>query len=124
MIKGAKGRAVLRTRRPRLSLRVDLRAVAVLVALGLVTLVGMVVSVGYGEYPIAPLDVVRTVLGAEVGNGYDFIVNTLRLPRALVALMVGSALAISGTILQGLTRNPLAAPDIVGIEAGAGLWRR
>ncbi|MEW6635973.1 MAG: iron ABC transporter permease [Actinomycetota bacterium] len=100
----------------------DLRAVFVFVALTIVALAGIVVNVGVGEYRIAPLDVVKTILGIEAGDGgYDFIVNTLRLPRALVAVLVGVALAISGTILQGLTRNPLAAPDIVGINAGAGL---
>jgi iron complex transport system permease protein len=115
-------KATLRTERPAVSFRIDLRAVVVLIALGLVALAGIIANVGYGEYPIAPLDVVRTVLGMEVGDGnYDFIVNTLRLPRALAALLVGGALAISGAILQGLTRNALAAPDIVGVNAGAGL---
>lgn len=125
---GAKGagrwssRATVRGSRPPFSFRVDMRAVFVFAALGLVALAGMIANVGVGEYPIAPFDVVRTVLGMEVGDGnYSFIVNTLRLPRALVAVLVGVALAISGAILQGLTRNPLAAPDIVGINAGAGL---
>ena len=119
-IRGQGKRMTLRTRGA--SFRIDLRAVAVILALGLVSAAGIVANVGYGEYPIAPLDVVRTVFGVESGDGnYDFIVNTLRLPRALVALLVGVALGISGAILQGLTRNPLAAPDIIGINAGAGL---
>ena len=119
-IRGRRRRMTLRTRGA--SFRIDLRAVVVILALGLVSTAGIVANVGYGEYPIAPLDVVRTVFGVESGDGnYDFIVNTLRLPRALVALLVGVALGISGAILQGLTRNPLAAPDIIGINAGAGL---
>ena len=106
----------------RLSLRVDSRAVTALLALGLVALAGTVANVAHGEYPVSPLDVVRTVLGMETGDGrYSFIVNTLRLPRAIVALLVGAALAVSGAVLQGLTRNDLAAPDIIGINAGAGL---
>lgn len=117
-----RGRLVIRPGWLPVSFKVDLRAVAVLIALGLVTLAGIILNVGYGEYPIAPLDVARTVLGMEAGErNYSFIVNTLRLPRVLVAFMVGVGLAISGAILQGLTRNPLAAPDIVGVEAGAGL---
>ena len=117
-----KGKATVRTRRPPVSFRIDLRAVAVILALGSVALAGIVANVGYGEYPIAPLDVVRTVLGMEVEDGsYDFIVNTLRLPRALVAFLVGCALAISGAILQGLVRNPLVAPEIIGVNAGASL---
>ncbi len=79
-------------------------------------------NVGVGEYPIPPLDVVLALFGVESGDAnYGFIVNVLRLPRALVAVLVGAALAVSGTILQGLTKNDLAAPDIVGINAGAGL---
>lgn len=116
------GKAVIRGGRVPFSFRIDLRAVLVFGVLGVVALAGVVVNVGVGEYPIAPLDVVRTILGIEAGDGnYEFIVNTLRLPRALVAFLVGVALAVSGAILQGLTRNPLAAPDIIGINAGAGL---
>ncbi|WP_119069812.1 iron ABC transporter permease [Rubrobacter indicoceani] len=104
------------------SFKLDLRSVFVFIVLGLVALAGIIVNVGVGEYPISPPDVVRTILGFEAADGnYDFIVNTLRLPRALVAFLVGVALALSGAILQGLTRNPLAAPDIIGINAGAGL---
>ncbi|CAA9474431.1 MAG: ABC-type Fe3+-siderophore transport system, permease 2 component [uncultured Rubrobacteraceae bacterium] len=114
------GRAAFRVRGA--SLRIDLRAVVVVSVLGLVALAGIVANVGYGEYPIGPLDVAKTVVGMETADGGNsFIVNTLRLPRALVAFAVGAGLAISGAILQGLTRNPLAAPDIVGINAGAAL---
>ena len=89
-----------------LSFRIDGRVPLVLLGLLGVTLAAMVVNIGVGEYPIAPLDVVRTVVGLETGNtDHDFIVNTLRLPRMLVAGLVGLALALSGTILQGLTRN-------------------
>lgn len=117
-----KGWLVIRSRRFRMSFRLDRRVPAVLLSLLLVTLVAMVLSVGQGEYPIPPLDVLKTILGLETNNpDYPFIVNTLRLPRAIVAYLVGVGLAISGTILQGLTRNPLAAPDIIGIDAGASL---
>jgi len=104
------------------SFRVDRRVPPVLAAALLATLAVMVVNIGVGEYPIPPLDVVRTVLGLPTGNAdYGFIVNTLRLPRMLVAALVGLALGLSGAILQGLTRNPLADPGIVGVSAGAGL---
>jgi len=94
----------------------------VFLALAMVVLAGVVANVGYGEYPIPPVDVVKALMGVQSGDGnYSFIVNTLRLPRALVAVLVGAALAVSGAILQGLTRNDLAAPDIVGVNAGAGL---
>ncbi len=104
------------------SFRIDMRSVFVFLVLMALALAGIIINVGVGEYPISPPDVVRTILGIELADGnFDFIVNTLRLPRALVAFLVGLALALSGAILQGLTRNPLAAPDIIGINAGAGL---
>lgn len=82
----------------------------------------MILSIGYGEYPISAPDVIKTLLGLNTSNpDYNFVIYTLRLPRVITAFLVGIALAIAGTILQGLTRNPLAAPEIVGIEAGAGL---
>ncbi|MEM9580371.1 MAG: iron chelate uptake ABC transporter family permease subunit, partial [Pseudomonadota bacterium] len=98
-----------------LSARIDQRVPRVLLSLILVTLLAMVWSVGQGEYPVPPLDVIRTVLGLPTDNpDYGFIVNTLRLPRTLVAWGVGMALAIAGTLTQGITRNPLAAPGIIG----------
>ena len=105
-----------------LSTRLDQRVPRVLLGLALVTLLAMVWSVGQGEYPVPPLDVVRTVLGLPTDNpDYGFIINTLRLPRTLVAWGVGMALAIAGTLTQGIARNPLAAPGIIGVNAGASL---
>ncbi|MEO0869074.1 MAG: iron ABC transporter permease [Cyanobacteria bacterium J06642_11] len=105
-----------------LSTRLDRRVPKVLLGLALVTLVAMIWSIGQGEYPVPPLDVVRTVLGLPTDNAdYAFIVNTLRLPRTLVAWGVGMALAMAGTLTQGITRNPLAAPGIIGVNAGASL---
>lgn len=117
-----KGRIVLRPWGGRISLRLDPRAALVTCALALAAFAGVVANVGVGEYPIPPLDVVRSLLGIDPADGnYSFIVNVLRLPRALAAVLVGAALAVSGAILQGLTRNDLAAPDIIGINSGAGL---
>ena len=82
----------------------------------------LILSVGYGEYPIPLLAVAQILLGLDPNNpDYSFVIYTLRLPRVAAAFLVGIGLAIAGAILQGLTRNPLAAPEIVGIEAGAGL---
>ncbi|MEM7126028.1 MAG: iron ABC transporter permease [Chloroflexota bacterium] len=117
----------VRPHRVPISFRIDRRVPFVLASVVLVTLAVMVINIGVGEYPIAPMDVIRTVLHIEPPadsgasfDDYNFIVNTLRLPRMLVAALVGLALGVSGTILQGLTRNPLAAPGILGINAGAG----
>ncbi|MGL6345127.1 MAG: FecCD family ABC transporter permease [Waterburya sp.] len=98
------------------------RFLKVLLILTLITLIAMVISIGYGEYQISPLDVIKTLLGLPTANGdYAFIINTLRLPRTLAAFLVGVGLAIAGTITQGITRNPLAAPEIIGLNAGATL---
>jgi iron complex transport system permease protein len=73
-----------------------------------------------GEFPVPPRDVAATVIGLGTGE-FDFVVRTLRLPRTLTALLVGVALATSGAIFQGLVRNPLVAPDIIGVMSGASL---
>lgn len=113
---------VIRPAKLPFSFHLDRRVPGVLLMLALVALVGMVVSVSQGEYPIPPLEVVKTILGLETANSdYSFIVNTLRLPRTIVAFLVGVGLAIAGTITQGITRNPLAAPGIIGVNAGASL---
>lgn len=103
-------------------MRIDRRVPIVLLSLALSILIVMVVSIGYGEYPIPPLTVIQTVLGLPTDNpDYVFVIHTLRLPRVITACMVGMGLAVAGTVMQGLFRNPLAAPDIIGIDAGASL---
>jgi len=113
---------ILRTRRPALSFKLDRRVPFItLIALSL-TVGVMVWNVGTGEYPIPAIDVIKTVFGVDTGNtDHSFVVNTLRLPRALVAWTVGVMLALAGAIMQSLTRNPLASPDITGVTSGASL---
>ena len=104
------------------SLRLDRRVPMVLLIMVVTLLATMIVSIGYGEYPIAPLDVLRTVLGLETSNpDHALVVRTFRLPRIVLALLVGMALALSGGIMQGITRNDLADPGILGVSAGAGV---
>ncbi|WP_320672704.1 FecCD family ABC transporter permease [Patulibacter defluvii] len=100
------------------SLRVAPRTVAVCAALAVIALVALVLSIGTGEYPIAPGRVVETLLGGG-DQGTQFVIETLRLPRALTALLVGAALGAGGAILQSISRNPLGSPDIVGFTQGA-----
>ncbi len=92
-------------------------AIAVLVALlPLSLLAGILV----GSVQLAPGD----VFGALLGGGdpvAGVIVRDLRLPRVLAAALVGGALAVAGTLLQGLFRNPLADPYVTGTSAGAAL---
>lgn len=104
------------------SFRVDRRLLPLLLVLLLLCFAAIVLNVQQGEYPIATMDILKTLLGMNTGNpDHAFVVYTLRLPRTLVAFLVGVALAISGTIFQGLTRNSLADPSIIGINAGASL---
>jgi iron complex transport system permease protein len=113
---------VFRSNKLGVSFRFQKRVPIVLLILSVITLVAMTLATSVGEYPTPPLVVIQTVLGIETGNpDYAFVINTLRLPRILTACFVGMALAISGTIMQGITRNPLADPGIIGINAGAGL---
>lgn len=109
---------VLRTRRETIALRVDPRAVLVGSVLTFALLVTMAITLTTGEYELSVSEVLAAVIGQGEGAA-DFIVNTLRLPRLLTALFVGAALAVSGAILQSLTRNPLGSPDFVGFTNGA-----
>lgn len=97
---------------------VPVRVLAVWAALIVASAAVAVLSLGTGEFAIAPVDVVRTLLG-DGTQATSFIVNELRLPRVLCALLVGAALGIAGAVFQTLTRNPLGSPDIIGFTWGA-----
>lgn len=75
-------------------------------------------TMALGDFPVPLSQVAVTTLGLGTGE-YDFVVRTLRLPRTLAAAGVGVALGTSGAIFQGLVRNPLVAPDIIGVMTGA-----
>jgi iron complex transport system permease protein len=101
------------------SVRLDRRALAVSVVAAAVVALGVAWSVSAGDFPIPLPDVVRELTGAGGVRANAFIIRTLRLPRALTAVLVGAALGISGQIFQRMVRNPLASPDILGVTAGA-----
>jgi iron complex transport system permease protein len=75
-------------------------------------------SLFIGRVNIAPLDLIRGVLSPQVSLA-GLIVTELRLPRAILAVLVGAALGLSGAVLQGLLRNPLAEPGLMGVSSGA-----
>ncbi|MFC7063757.1 FecCD family ABC transporter permease [Halobacillus seohaensis] len=91
-----------------------------LVALSILVVVLSFLSVGVGAVYISPSEIFQNFLGAGTGNN-DFIIMNFRLPRIFMALLVGVGLGVSGAILQGIIRNPLASPDVIGITKGAGL---
>lgn len=78
-------------------------------------------SIAFGAADIAPVDVWAALVAFDPTSTEHLIISTLRLPRAAVAALVGAALAVAGALMQGLTRNPLADPGILGIETGAAL---
>lgn len=91
-----------------------------LLATGVLALI-VLASIGVGAKPV-PLDTVWDALSSyDPGNGDQLIVRSLRLPRTVVGLGVGMALGLAGAVMQGVTRNPLADPGILGIDAGAAL---
>jgi iron complex transport system permease protein len=102
------------------AVRVNTRVLAMcLLTLGILAVLA-IWAMTLGSYHIAFVDVAKAVFGngAEQEN---FIVRTLRLPRVFSALLIGAILAMSGAIFQGLVRNALVSPDIIGINTGASL---
>lgn len=98
---------------------VDLSAMKKIILLGVITLLVLILSTGIGDLKIAPWKVVTVFFGG--GTSLEqLVVTSFRLPRIIIALLAGMALAVAGGILQGMIRNPLASPDIIGITGGAG----
>lgn len=77
-----------------------------------------VANLGLGSVWIAPLDVLKALTGVTEGPNHLIVVQ-YRMPRMLTAILVGGCLALAGAVLQGLIRNPLCSPDIIGITGGA-----
>ena len=88
-----------------------------LLALALAT--SFIAALLLGAVTVPPLDVLRAMAGIELPGYRMEIIQSIRLPRALLAAFVGAILAICGAILQGLFRNPLADPSLIGVTAGA-----
>lgn len=118
MSAGTVSGTALRAFGERVSLRVDGRTVVVTGALLIALVTVTVITLRTGDYPLPPTEVLKTLMGMGEPSA-DFVVNTLRLPRVLTAIFVGAALAVSGAIMQRLTRNPLGSPDIIGLTNGS-----
>ncbi|AFZ69269.1 FecCD family ABC transporter permease [Deinococcus peraridilitoris] len=86
----------------------------------IVLVLGLIASIALGAASI-PFGHVAELLVHPNDTSESLIIWTLRLPRALIALLAGGALGVAGALLQGVTRNPLADPGILGVEAGAAL---
>jgi iron complex transport system permease protein len=82
--------------------------------------VSIVASLAYGAVDIPFGSVVDILLGKGASGPDTQIVETLRLPRTVEAIVVGAALGVAGALLQGALANPLASPDVIGVTGGAG----
>jgi iron complex transport system permease protein len=106
----------------------EARARLVLALLAVLLSVALFASVGLGAVDIAPGQVLAMLarpIGLDLPWTYDAgqeaVLFAIRLPRTLLGLLVGAALAVSGAALQGLFRNPLADPGLIGVSSGAAL---
>jgi iron complex transport system permease protein len=92
-----------------------------LVLLGMLGLLAICVmlSLGVGARPIAPSVVWDALFAPDSANPDHIVVRTQRVPRTVIGIVAGAALALAGTVMQGLTRNPLADPGLLGVNAGA-----
>ncbi|MDR2565940.1 MAG: iron ABC transporter permease [Bifidobacteriaceae bacterium] len=116
----AAGAAVLPPPRPA-------RATALLVALAIAAVALAVVSAGTGQMHLAPGEVAH-ILGAKLGltigaepaaPNAEAVLMSIRLPRLTLAALAGAALATAGALMQGVFRNPLAEPGVIGVSSGA-----
>lgn len=96
------------------------RRISLLVVFAVLAFLGCLVSVIKGSVEIPPAEVWQTICGGVQGVHAQILLN-IRLPRTIVAALVGINLALSGAILQAIMKNPLADPHIIGISSGAGL---
>jgi ferric citrate transport system permease protein len=92
----------------------------ILIALLIIILILSIVSLGLGAIYITPSEIIQNLMG-EGTQSQTFILHNYRIPRILIAIIVGAGLATAGAILQGVLRNPLASPDVIGVTKGAGL---
>ncbi len=88
--------------------------------LALAVLTAAILSLGLGPVRIGPIEAVSALFGGEAGP-IGVIVRDIRLPRAILAILIGGSLGLCGAALQGLMRNPLAAPSVFGAPQAAGL---
>ncbi|CEQ09855.1 ferrichrome transport system permease FhuG [[Clostridium] sordellii] len=89
--------------------------------LAILIITTFLVSLNTGSLAIAPSDVIKTLIG-QGSKSQEIAIFKLRLPRIVIGILVGTALAIAGTILQGVTKNDLADSGILGINSGAALF--
>jgi iron complex transport system permease protein len=99
---------------------VSIRRTAVVVILLVALGAAVVASLAFGAVKVPFSTVIDILLGRDAPGPDTQIVEALRLPRTIEALVVGAALGVAGALLQGALANPLASPDVIGVTGGAG----
>ncbi|MDR0572781.1 MAG: iron ABC transporter permease [Tannerella sp.] len=80
-----------------------------------------VFSLGVGRYPISGGEILRYLFCGDYGDeNIPVLIREVRIPRIIGAILTGGALSVSGAVYQGLFRNPIVSPDILGVSSGAG----
>nr|BFF11527.1 iron chelate uptake ABC transporter family permease subunit [Microbacterium flavescens] len=97
----------------------DRRARLVLLTAIALLLVMVLVSLMIGARPVAPGVVIDALLRPDMSLADHSVILTQRVPRTIIGILAGASLALAGTLMQGLTRNPLADPGLLGVNAGA-----
>ncbi|MFJ7982554.1 FecCD family ABC transporter permease [Lysinibacillus xylanilyticus] len=103
----------------KVSFLLDIKASKKLTLISIIALAVFFFSASFGDSFINPIKVLQVLIGK--GSEFDqLIIVDFRMPRIFIAAFAGMALAVAGAILQGIIKNPLASPDIIGISAGGG----
>ncbi|APQ75883.1 FecCD family ABC transporter permease [Clostridium botulinum] len=100
--------------------KIAIRNTLIVIGCVLLLVISLIISMDTGYIKMSPLDVLRTLFGKGTEKE-KLILFDFRLPRIIISMLVGSGLALSGCIIQSVSKNPLADPGILGINAGASL---
>lgn len=96
------------------------RSILVMGILAALIFIAFIISMNTGVIALTPKDLFMTILGQGTRN-QELVLFDFRLPRIVISMLIGAGLALSGCIMQGISRNALADPGLLGINAGAGL---
>lgn len=100
--------------------KIAIRNTAIVIGAAAVLIISFIISMNTGYTKLTPLDTLRTLFGGGTDKE-NLILFDFRLPRIVISMMVGMGLALSGCIIQGISKNALADPGLLGINAGAGM---
>ncbi|MDT8978828.1 iron ABC transporter permease [Paenibacillus sp. chi10] len=105
---------------PMIQKRKKQRSIAIMITIAVLIVIMVIISMNTGFIRLSPMDLLRTLFGSGTKKE-ELILFDFRLPRIVISLLIGAGLAVSGCVMQAISRNALADPGILGINAGAGL---